>query len=663
MSITKSRPISLADKVLSVFLDANCTEMQLMSLISNWNKSYKNQEMNQSILSKLPFLKIIEYDSVYDDDDDSEDDKTYSSSISADMHAHEVTPKPRLKQASPLIIANIEQDDCCKFCKFEDCKLIHILSKDKYCSEFEESGHCSNFQCNLFHRPNIKLIQRLMDCFKHKDASTLKITELISIHNELFPQFISHSPNPQGITVRCASNFECKSDKNSTNINECIIEWKGIYTNQNIKRKLHKPFDSNVNSWPHLTSPDSMTSDESMGSIHAAATIAERPGRRNIYFQKKQPIIPEQAEMFKIYMKLKKEWNDKHLIKDLLQHFQQNSSIVVQDMYIPRRHRSGFINFKDKSAAQQFMQKANSNSLKCGGRTILVRQAKKQSDGYLKLHVQNIGCCVSFPEFVTWCRVNIDTDTAYNLQLINNLVNEGSGYAILCIENDVDGKKFIKELNGKPFRNTILSFIPWVIPSEYKKNFHRNDQRHCRRFSYTGNVNGNGIGNGNGNGMGGGFMWTSPHSGRRHSMTALSLMNEIDHDFVQRKTRSRLHKRHSLSSDPKNNIKHNLQSPLAAGLRDIKLTPTPPGLGQVKTGSASIDMSRIANISFKDWLCDVAKCAEYYDMFINAGFDSMDEMDPQLVTHDVLKEVGIDKIGHRVKILKAIDQFQNVINK
>ena len=647
MAVDKSRIISLADKVFSIFLSLQCTEMQMMTFITNWQQSFGNQKMNKSVLSTLPFLKIIEYDLEDDDDSDSDD---YSSSISIDPDAHEI--KPEKQETSPLIIINIEQDDCCNFCKLgKKCKLIHVLSRDHYCSEFEKSGHCSNFQCKLFHRPNIKLIQRLIDCFKSKNVSSLKLNELITLHNELYPQFISHSPTPFGITARCSSKFECKSDAESSNSNDFVIDWKGLYTNPNLAKfniqNRISPSHHNRNShqyqpWNDYQSPRSIDSNSS-----------------SFNSRKKSPIIPEQSDMFKIYMKLEKQWVDNALIKELLQHFKKHSKFPLKDMYIPRRNRSGFVTFKYKAEAAKFMAIVNSPnpSMKCGGRTISVRKPTKQNingDNGIKLQVINIGTCVSFPQFVAWCRENIDTPDIYNLQLVNNTVTEGAGYAILVIQNEKDGKQFIRDLDGRKFRGENLTYSPWIEPVEYKKNLaklnksekHSNSWFKNRRYSTPTNVNHKSNSE---------YIWEygSPSARtRRHSMPPTNTINEVtemmsqvDIDFEQRKTMSRLKKRHSLSSD--RTLTSNSEFP-------SKLKHSPQ-----KTITESTDIP--ANIGFKEWLSDIAKCGEYYDMFINAGFESMDEMDPSLVTHEVLKEVGVDKIGHRVKILKAIDQFRNAV--
>ena len=606
MTIDRSRVISLADKVLSIFIAEKCNEMDMTELISKWNQTY-NEQINYTLLSTLPFLKIIKYDAEYDEDDDDNDSEENNSNN---------TTKP----ISAHIIVNIEQDDCCNFCRFENCKLIHILSKNEYCSEFEGSQQCSNYQCKLFHRPNIKIIQRLIDCFNHKSSTSLKLSQLIEIHNELFPQFISHCPNPHNIQLRYRSKFYFQPTEDKDD-NDFIVEWKGIYESKQFeinKRRQSSPRISFGKKSPDLYSDDSTHSNTS--------------SRRNSNIPRKQPIIPEQTEMYKVYVKLKKEWNDKHLISDLLHLFKKTSKIPIRDMYLPRRNRSGFLSFKNAKDAQSFMYKAVGEKLKCGGRTINVRRWKLSEPSTVRLQIQNIGCCVSFPEFVKWCDINVD-GLIFDLQLINNIVTEGADYGILCVDTEKNGQQLINDLDNKQFRDIKLRLTPWIHPDQIKHtktNRYKPQKNGMRRFSHNGN----------------------PRKYKSNSLNASfkSLSTDVDIDFEQRKSKSRLHKRHSLGS-----MNANLSQTKSPTSPTPSITPSiPPGLNDNhKTGTTK-------DITFKEWLFEVVKCGQYYDMFIEQGFDCMDDMDPQLITHAVLQEVGVRKIGHRVKILKAIDQFQSL---
>ena len=56
------------------------------------------------------------------------------------------------------------------------------------------------------------------------------------------------------------------------------------------------------------------------------------------------------------------------------------------------------------------------------------------------------------------------------------------------------------------------------------------------------------------------------------------------------------------------------------------------------------------------WLNEEAHCGEYYDKFIEYGFDELDivvDCDEQQLIN-----IGIDKIGHRLKILRAIKIYK-----
>ena len=59
------------------------------------------------------------------------------------------------------------------------------------------------------------------------------------------------------------------------------------------------------------------------------------------------------------------------------------------------------------------------------------------------------------------------------------------------------------------------------------------------------------------------------------------------------------------------------------------------------------------NDNVKRWLNDVVKLKQYESVFIENGIDSMEIVG--LINKDHLKEMGITKIGHQIKILNAIN--------
>ena len=59
---------------------------------------------------------------------------------------------------------------------------------------------------------------------------------------------------------------------------------------------------------------------------------------------------------------------------------------------------------------------------------------------------------------------------------------------------------------------------------------------------------------------------------------------------------------------------------------------------------------------FEKWYTLHIQLPQYYDLLIEAGFDSM--LAVTHLTDDDLKELGIERKGHRIKILKTIQQSQ-----
>ena len=52
------------------------------------------------------------------------------------------------------------------------------------------------------------------------------------------------------------------------------------------------------------------------------------------------------------------------------------------------------------------------------------------------------------------------------------------------------------------------------------------------------------------------------------------------------------------------------------------------------------------------WFRDTLKLPQYLELFVSQGFDGLDTMSDLTDSH--LREFGIDKMGHRMKILKAV---------
>lgn len=58
----------------------------------------------------------------------------------------------------------------------------------------------------------------------------------------------------------------------------------------------------------------------------------------------------------------------------------------------------------------------------------------------------------------------------------------------------------------------------------------------------------------------------------------------------------------------------------------------------------------------REWLNDL-DLSEYYDNFIDNGFDKLDIITNNINNKDILKRIGIDKIGHQIVIIKSIQKL------
>ena len=62
----------------------------------------------------------------------------------------------------------------------------------------------------------------------------------------------------------------------------------------------------------------------------------------------------------------------------------------------------------------------------------------------------------------------------------------------------------------------------------------------------------------------------------------------------------------------------------------------------------------------KEWLTNEVKLPQYFEALKDDGFDDMESV--QDVTEDDLKAIGIDKTGHRRKILKYAAKWRTMNN-
>eukprot|EP01084_Bolivina_argentea_P105251 188414_1 len=79
---------------------------------------------------------------------------------------------------------------------------------------------------------------------------------------------------------------------------------------------------------------------------------------------------------------------------------------------------------------------------------------------------------------------------------------------------------------------------------------------------------------------------------------------------------------------------------------DVKLTVSPDG---------------VINDNVKQWLEKEVKLGQYVNLFCLNGFDTLDII--KLITMDTLNQIGIKKVGHKLKILHHVKQLkQNIDN-
>ena len=76
--------------------------------------------------------------------------------------------------------------------------------------------------------------------------------------------------------------------------------------------------------------------------------------------------------------------------------------------------------------------------------------------------------------------------------------------------------------------------------------------------------------------------------------------------------------------------------------------PSSPTKSAVSAPDVQLDIDEIQKV--KDWLCDLVKLPQYFDLFIENGYDDLETLSD--LTMEELEHIGIEKRGHRKKILK-----------
>ena len=70
------------------------------------------------------------------------------------------------------------------------------------------------------------------------------------------------------------------------------------------------------------------------------------------------------------------------------------------------------------------------------------------------------------------------------------------------------------------------------------------------------------------------------------------------------------------------------------------------------------EMSNKQKIIF--WMQNIVKLPQYTDLLINSGYDTMDNI--YNISLNDLKQIGINKYGHNIKIFQCVQKLNDSIN-
>merc|ERR1719295_1920265 len=74
------------------------------------------------------------------------------------------------------------------------------------------------------------------------------------------------------------------------------------------------------------------------------------------------------------------------------------------------------------------------------------------------------------------------------------------------------------------------------------------------------------------------------------------------------------------------------------------------------TVKMSVNEENTEEAVFKKWVVDTLKYPEYFELFVENGVDTLNVA--KLLTKSELKMIGINKIGHQLKIMEGIQALK-----
>eukprot|EP01084_Bolivina_argentea_P119876 212512_1 len=87
-----------------------------------------------------------------------------------------------------------------------------------------------------------------------------------------------------------------------------------------------------------------------------------------------------------------------------------------------------------------------------------------------------------------------------------------------------------------------------------------------------------------------------------------------------------------------------------------KITCIEKEINTIKSWMLKQKINNIELEKFRIWLKNDVKLEQYFDILIDNGFDNLDAITTTNINQ--LKEIGIDKIGHRQQLMKHIQSLK-----
>ena len=226
----------------------------------------------------------------------------------------------------------------------------------------------------------------------------------------------------------------------------------------------------NQSSWQHPNQSNTQSPNKFKPSLDARRSSTDSM----------DVVLPDQRNKFYLSISISPSWMDSKLIPDLVRHISQFTGRHIVDAYIANRSRLGFFTASNLQIAERFVNKAETNSIKCWTRTVsaeIVPLPKNTNfhrvQNGVRVRIANVNNVMGRRDFEFWCRKMTQTQKKthliYDIEIVFPKISRGSSQCILLFDTEEDIKYVKKRMQNRKFRGMPLKFEQWYHPHSDNK--------------------------------------------------------------------------------------------------------------------------------------------------------------------------------------------------